>query len=66
MAAGTSASTSNLGKRPIKWYFNDEEILHLPSRKAGMNAATELRCRKEAAEFIQVNLSENNHNILYL
>jgi hypothetical protein len=31
-----------------------------------MNAATELRCRKEAAEFIQVNLSENNDNILYL
>lgn len=52
--AETNPSPSNLGKKPPKWYFTDEELMHLPSRRAGMDAASELKHRREAAEFIQV------------
>jgi hypothetical protein len=49
----TSPSPSNLGKKP-KWHLTDEELLRLPSRICGMAADTELKCRREAACFIQV------------
>jgi hypothetical protein len=45
-------SSSKLGKKP-KWYFADDELARLPSRMS-MDSATELKYRREAAEFIQV------------
>ena len=50
----TTNPSSSVGKKPPKWYFTDEELMNSPSRKAGMDAVTELKCRREAAEFIQV------------
>ena len=47
-------SSSKLGKKP-KWYFVDDELARLPSRMS-MDSATELKYRREAAEFIQVEI----------
>lgn len=52
--AGTSPSLSNLGKKP-RWYLTEGELLSLPSRtQGGMEVTQELKCRREAAGFIQV------------
>uniref|UniRef100_A0A1I8BA86 Uncharacterized protein n=1 Tax=Meloidogyne hapla TaxID=6305 RepID=A0A1I8BA86_MELHA len=54
-------SSSKLGKKP-KWYFADEELARLPSRMS-MDSATELKYRREAAEFIQEMAERLNHNV---
>uniref|UniRef100_A0A914M1Z0 Cyclin N-terminal domain-containing protein n=1 Tax=Meloidogyne incognita TaxID=6306 RepID=A0A914M1Z0_MELIC len=54
-------SSSKLGKKP-KWYFADDELARLPSRMS-MDSATELKYRREAAEFIQEMAERLNHNI---
>uniref|UniRef100_A0A914NSG4 Uncharacterized protein n=1 Tax=Meloidogyne incognita TaxID=6306 RepID=A0A914NSG4_MELIC len=54
-------SSRKLGKKP-KLYFADDELGRLPSRKS-MDSATELKYRREAAEFIQEMAEQLNHNI---
>lgn len=61
MMASTSSSF-NLGKKPA-WRLTDEQLLHLPSVRDGMDINQELKMRHQATQFIQDMAEKLNQNV---